>query len=359
MMWRLSGILDRSIWIRFVRSFREIVLSIMTLFLSSFNLISQNYVFTTVPVYLAAGSYLMIGIHTQNLEQIAYIMPNLSTLQLSFCGRLADSALAAIVSRLHQLEHLILTGPFLITTSAWKSALQTIGHKLHTFEISDTARWDEECSIALVTSCPNLETVALKRINGLSNESIKWLSTLKHLKSLDLTEPAGLITDEEVVPIIQSAGQNLEKLVLDRCVELGDKTLEAIVRNCHHLHTLSLDLLDHITDECVVESFTSWKKNTGLINLNLSRCVGIRDPGVQAILAHSGTTLEILNLNSLDELTQETFKLLTEGESDIGCELVELDVGFVRCVSDDVVYALSRACKELRVLKVVKFYEHC
>jgi len=298
-------------------------------------------------------------VHAEKLEQIAYITPNLSTLQLSFCGRLVDSVLAAIVSRLHQLEHLILTGPFLITKSAWKSALQTIGRKLRTFEISDTARWDEECSKTLVTCCPNLETVAFKRINGLSNESIKYLSTLKHLKSLDLTEPVGVVTDEEVVPIIQSAGKNLEKLVLDGCVELSDKTLQAIVRNCAHLHTLSLVLLDRITDECVVESFGSWKKNPGLVNLNLTRCVGIKDPGVQAILAHSGTTLETLNLNSLDELTQETFKLITEGEDDIGCDLVELDVGFVRCINDDLVYALSNACKELRILKVVDSHEYC
>ena len=52
-MWRLLGILDLSTWIRFVRSFRGIVLSIMRLSLFSFNLNCQNYVFTTVPVRLA------------------------------------------------------------------------------------------------------------------------------------------------------------------------------------------------------------------------------------------------------------------------------------------------------------------
>jgi hypothetical protein len=32
--------------------------------------------------------------------------------------------------------------------------------------------------------------------------------------------------------------------------------------------------------------------------------------------------------------------------------LVEMDVGFVRCVNDELVSRLSRACKELRFLKV-------
>lgn len=293
----------------------------------------------------------MTGLHTDKMEQIGYVMPNLSTLQLSFCGRLVDSTLTAIVSRLKSLEHLILTGPFLITTQAWKSTLSTTGHRLKTFEISDTARWDEECSKTLVKHCPNLEVVGLKRISGLSNAMIHCLAELKHLKSLALTEPTGLLTDDYVVPILRSAGPNFEKLILDGCTELGDETFEAIVRYCPNLHHLSLCLLDKITDECAALGFNSWKKNQGLVYLNLTRCVGLRDAGVQAALAHSGSTLEFLSLNSLDELTQETFKLFEERV--IGSELVELDVGFVRCVSDDVVYAISRACRELRTVKVL------
>ena len=291
-------------------------------------------------------------IHTDKIEQIAYITPNLSTLQLSFCGRLMDQTLLQIASRLHSLEHLILTGPFLITTGAWKSTLQTIGHRLRTFEISDTARWDEECSKMLVTNCPNLEIVGLKRINGLSNGSIQWFSKLKNLKSLDLTEPTGIVTDEYVVQIIRATGNKLEKLILDGCVELGDETFQAITHHCPNLQFLSLALLDKITDECVVKGFNSWKKNHGLVILNISRCVGIKDGGVQAILAHSGGSLESLSLNSLDELTQETFKLFLEEFGNVGKELVELDVGFVRCVNDGLVHKLSNACKELRVLRV-------
>jgi hypothetical protein len=278
-------------------------------------------------------------------------MPNLTTLQLAFCGRLVDVTLSTMVSRLDSLEHLILTGPFLIRKECWQSTIHTIGDKLRTFDISDTARWDEECTLRLVTQCPNLEVVGLKRIVGLSDASIQWLSKLEKLKSLDLTEPT-YITDVSVVPIIEALGVNLEKLVLDGCVELSDATLEAITRNCPNLHSLSLALLDRITDDCVVKCFQSWRQNHGLLTLNLTRCVGIKDMGVQAILAHSGASLEILNLNSLDDLTQDTFKLFTDSECEVGNDLVELDVCFVRCVNDDVVYKLSMACKELRVLKV-------
>jgi hypothetical protein len=69
-------------------------------------------------------------------------------------------------------------------------------------------------------------------------------------------------------------------------------------------------------------------------------------------LTHSGSSLESLNLNSLDELTQETLTCLWDEESSVGRELVELDLGFVRCVNDDVVKAISLTCKELRFLKV-------
>lgn len=291
-------------------------------------------------------------LHTDKIEQIAYITTNLSTLQLSFCGRLIDSTLEKIVSRLHSLQHLILTGPFLITTEAWKFTLETIGRRLRTFEISDTARWDEECSKTLVNKCPNLEVVGLKRINGLSDSIVQWLSKLKNLKSIDLTEPIGVITDQSIVPIVRNAGVKLEKLVLDGCIELGDNTFQAIIQYCPNLHHLSLALQDKITEESVVKGFKSWTRNHGLITLNLTRCVGIKDAGVQAILGHSGAHLEWLSLNSLDELTQETFKLFLDEFGNIGHDLVELDIGFVRCVNDDLVYKLSNACKELRVLKV-------
>jgi DNA repair protein RAD7 len=279
-------------------------------------------------------------------------MPNLKTLQLSFCGRLSDPTLTAIISRLKHLEHLILIGPFLITTQQWKRTLETIGHNLRTFEISDTARWDEECSRTLVEKCPNLQVLGMKRINGLSNQSIQYLVNLSQLKTLDITEPTGLITDEYIVPIIANAGPNLEKLVLDGCVELGDETFNAITQYCPHLSYLSLALLDRMTDECVAKGFQSWTNNHGLNTLNLTRCVGIKDAGIQAALAHSGASLEILSLNSLDELTQETFRLFMDEETRVGSDLVELDVSFVRCVNDDIVGRLSRACKDLRYIKV-------
>lgn len=161
-----------------------------------------------------------------------------------------------------------------------------------------------------------------------------------------------MITDEYVIPIIANAGQNLEKLVLDGCVELGDDTFDAVTQYCPQLSHLSLALLDRITDECVAKGFKSWKKNHGLSSLNLTRCVGIKDAGVQAALAHSGASLEVLSLNSLDELTQETFKLFMDEETQVGSDLVELDVCFVRCVNDDIVNQLSRACKDLRCIKV-------
>jgi DNA repair protein RAD7 len=323
----------------------------MTLFHYSSNRISLHFGYMIAPVRILSDRT-NVGLNTDKLEQIAYIIPNLKTLQLAFCGRLVDSTMAALVSRLHSLEHLILTGPFLITVQAWKSTLEIIGPKLRTFEISDTARWDEECSQTLVTQCPNLEVVGLKRINGISNESIQWLANLSNLRSFDLTEPTGLITDEYVIPIIRNAGNKLEKLVLDGCTELSDLTFQTIIEFCPNLQHLSLALLDRITDECVAKGFQSWTKNHGLISLNLTRCVGIKDAGVQAILAHSGASLEILNLNSLDELTQDTFSLFTEEENEVGNDLVDLDVGFVRCVSDDVVYKLTRACKDLRTLRV-------
>jgi len=194
--------------------------------------------------------------------------------------------------------------------------------------------------------------VALKRINGLSNEIIAPLASLKYLKSLDLSDPQGTITDDYIIPILRNAGPKLEKLILDSCVELSDETFSTITAYCPNVHTLSLSGLDRLTDEGVATGFQVWKQNEGLESLNLCRCVGVKDAGVQAVLVHSGASLESLNLNSLDELTQETLSAFWDEEGNVGDELVELDLGFVRCVSDDVIRALSMGCRELKILKV-------
>jgi DNA repair protein RAD7 len=292
------------------------------------------------------------GILTDRLEQIAYITPNLTTLQLSFCGRLDDSTLTILVSRLHNLQHLLLSGPFLITVQCWISNLSALGPRLKTFEISDTARWNAECTKTIVSKCPNVESLALRAMFSLCDESVIPIQRLRNLVSLDLSCPGGVVTDKAIVQILVHAGRKLEKLVLDGCIELGDETFQEIVSSCPALNHLSLALLDRITDEAVVQGFTFWRENKGLLTLNLTRCVGIKDSGVQAILTHSGASLEVLSLNSLDELTQDTFDVFLSGENNVGRELVELDVGFVRCVNDFIVLGLSTGCKSLRTLTV-------
>jgi DNA repair protein RAD7 len=362
MMLMLLEILAPSTWIKYAlfegwnscRSAKlspEIAPSITRAFFYFSSQIFPNFVFTTALVpSLHSSTDPNLGLSTDKMEQIAYITPNLSTLQLSYCGRLADQTLETIVSRLHSLKHLILTGPFLVTAATWRSILEKLGSKLQTFEVSDTARWGEECSAALVKYCPNIQVVGLKRIHGLSDAHIRPLAQLRHLRSLDLSEPSSTVTDDAVIPVIQSVGPNLEKLVLDRCTKLGDSTMKAIFAYCCNVTHLSLALLENVTDDCVTTGFSRWNDNHGLVTLNLTRCIQIKNTGLEAMLIHSGRTLQRLSVNSLEELTAEVFDML--GAHKIGVCLVDLDVGFIRCVTDAVVAKISIACPELRVLKV-------
>lgn len=88
--------------------------------------------------------------------------------------------------------------------------------------------------------------------------------------------------------------------------------------------------------------------NSGLSHLNLSRIVNLSDEALHAVLEHSGTNLEVLNLNSCGKLTDVGLGALGRG---LG-RLEEIDLGFIGAVNDSVLEDLGRSCKALKIIKV-------
>ncbi|KAF8464599.1 hypothetical protein BDZ91DRAFT_697616 [Kalaharituber pfeilii] len=289
-------------------------------------------------------------ISTNELRTIAAILPTLRYLMLRFCGSMTNDVFSYYTSQLKNLRGLELGGPFLVTKDCYIDFFQTRGAQLEEFTISDTFRFDAEVVSALVDNCPNLKELRLKQIIRLDNESVRLLAGLSSLKILEISDPGGEIEDDAVIDLLNSLGSGLKELDLSGCALLTDKVVLAIKQCCPRLVSLSLMEAEEVTDEGIAELFRYWDINPGLQSINLSRIRKLNQFGIEALLQHSGNTVEILNLNSCP-LKPEIW----DSWGKIGMKLDRLrslDIGFVRSVDDMVVERLCEVCPNLGELKV-------
>merc|ERR1719223_2678327 len=91
------------------------------------------------------------------------------------------------------------------------------------------------------------------------------------------------------------------------------------------------------------------KRLPGLRAADLSRCIGLTDKSVVALL-RACSELQSLNLNSLDKITEKTLAALCK----FGGRLEELDLSFCRLVGlcDEWVDRLAEECVSLRQMHV-------
>ncbi|EIW79061.1 RNI-like protein [Coniophora puteana RWD-64-598 SS2] len=196
---------------------------------------------------------------------LSSLNPNLTTLHLSFCGRLDDQAMVAWTRGLPSLTHLDLLGPFLVRIPAW---LEFIKSKpgLKTFRITQSPRFDAACTAALAEHCTQLEDLRLREIGKLSDDNpdepfIEHLVALPQLKALDLSCPGGHVSEESLIAIMERHGPTLESLDLtDHGGVTNGFLLRGVRRYARRLAALTLDNTQELTDKGVARFFSSWER---------------------------------------------------------------------------------------------------
>ncbi|CAN6615214.1 DNA repair protein Rad7p [Trichomonascus vanleenenianus] len=300
----------------------------------------------------------------QAYDWIVAFCPHLTHLTLSMCGQLTNETLIALAKKLGGLKSLHLDGPFLISKDTWMEVFDLIGDRLEALVITNTHRINTEVILALVEKCPNIRRLGLHRLSGLDDPSaIDALSVLSNLTHLELTylgdtEEAAdeLVTDDIVLNILGVCGDTLEELRLDGCTGLSDKFLMGLLQSSN-LRSLSLELLDQLTDDGMAEFFSNFTANAGLNSLSLRKCVGLGDNAISAALSHSAATLVTLNLNSLQLVTSTSLKLIANAH-----HLTTLDVGFCRPVDNALIEKICANCKHISLITVFgvpKVNEYC
>lgn len=155
----------------------------------------------------------------------------------------------------------------------------------------------------------SLTTLVIRGCTGLEDQCFAELELEEcKLQHLDVSDcPIG---DAALLTLGKTEQQNLIELQFDGCTAITDSGLQALVKGCVALESLSLSDCFHITDDAVVAiAFALGASNPAgeykpatLRTLSLQRCVLLTDKALQCICA-SNPNLHTLNLFGIPNLT--------------------------------------------------------
>lgn len=342
------------------------------------------------------------NVDSDSLNKIALYCPGLESLTLFMCGHLHNDNLKYYSTNLCNLKELLLNGPFLISDVMWQDYFESPGTNLSLFEIRNTHRFGNDSLICLLENFgKELTLLKLSRLDGLNSAAIydlipHYLET-NSLTSLELSYPTAedLITDELLINILSVTGETITNLNVDGCINLTDKfLLEGVCKFCPNLTSLSMKLVDLVTNEGFAKAFNEYKEvnSSGLTEVALTKCTSLGDEAIYSLLSHSSHTLLELNLNSIHNITrhfwlqiftddydaskkalkeaveQEELQLQNNENADEDEEvsqkaqkyfaeikfplLTTLDVGFVRSVDNEILELIGEKCSKLKILEV-------
>lgn len=205
----------------------------------------------------------------------------------------------------------------------------------------------------------------MREFDLLADDWLPIIGRLKKLELLDLSAPGhASLTDRPVIELLQQVGAGLDTLSLEDHIRLTDEVLlEGIAPNCPSIRRLNMtNVADYtppqedaeyqktgITNEGVAEFFEAWKKNghDGLFAAEFNLNHDLKEEALHALLAHSGRTLERLDIKGWRTVSEEAL-------NEIGTKcpnLKSLNVGWCRMLTDFTMKEILDGCDQIQTIK--------
>jgi len=270
------------------------------------------------------------------LSQIAKKCPDLKFLDLNRCGRMTDATLAQIADGCPLITEVRLGGAFLVTDEAFAYFIKS--HPKLKQVVLDNAPKAGLQTLQAVSTLAEAAVLTFANCMTLDDALVKNLKTAPVLKELTLSHSA-IITNEGASAVLDSVSSaKLTALDLSSCLCLNDSIAKKIAAKFPRLQELSLEGCQ-ITDEGGIEIASSC---TRLKKLSLRRTL-VGNETLQAIAVNAGKHLIHLNLNGLQEISEDTLVIITEN-----CpNLEEVDLSWLRAVDDAVIAKFLAAAPNL------------
>ncbi|KAI0514372.1 hypothetical protein F5B22DRAFT_237958 [Xylaria bambusicola] len=292
--------------------------------------------------------------------KIFQFLPQLKRLKLRNAIQFSDRVIQFLTTRNISLESIYLHGANLVTEEAWAEFLKQKGTHLQALQVYFTDRHFNDNTVnVLSTSCPNLTRLKICRNQAVSDDGIKYIAKLDQLKHLSLRLVKKTTTDP-YVQLIQSIGHQLQTFSIWLVPEVDDRLLDAIHENCTDLSKLRITESEYMTDAGFARLFRGWK-NKPLSYLDLEKCrhidaaqprnnehkVGLCSEGFEALMEHSGTGLQHLNVHACRNIEREAFERVFASDKRY-LQLRHLEISFCEHVNDFVIGSIFRSCPNLK-----------
>ncbi len=304
--------------------------------------------------------------------------PNLTVLQLDFCGRMTDPIVRLLAEKCRFLTDIVLKGPFLVTNQAWRDFFEMTGPRLQRFVTENAPKIGKEAlqMLAKQSKDGNLRELSFSRCTGINNSAILQLIDLNatNLYNFVACELHPELNDNGVQPLIECIGVHFVHLDISCNPNITYATVNAIRDTCESLRGLNLAECTNVDQDCLVDMFV-WKKDrlpvaeamdveeepeelvedalrhlTGLTHLDVGR-IGptVVDDGVlHAIGMACAPTLRSLRLTGADGVTKAALQSFIAKAP----HLWDLDLSWVRACDDDLMDYIVERCPEVRKIRI-------
>ncbi|KAL1999064.1 hypothetical protein VTN02DRAFT_5109 [Thermoascus thermophilus] len=301
-------------------------------------------------------------LETEDFQKIFAFMPSLANVNLRFAGQMKDNVLDYMMTRNTSIKRLQLDAANLVSDACWRQLFRTCGGRLESLKLSNLdSSLDDESVQVMSEHCTNLRRLKLKECWKPGDESLRAIAKLPHLEHLSLNFLRETKCDN-LVEVVEKLGPNLQTLSLDGFHDADDRFLDAIHRQCRRLSKLRFADNAVCTDKGYVSLFTDWP-NPPLTFVDLSSTrdvdnqnpdgppepVGLASQGFIALMKHSGSQIQTLNISSCRHISRAAFEeVFAKGNT--YPHLKELDISFQTVMDDYLVNCIFRCCPAMKKL---------
>ncbi len=307
------------------------------------------------------------NLEEEDFRRIFIRMPQLKKINLRWAGQLKQDALLEMTNTSQNLQDLQLNATNLLPQTAWVDFFQRRGPQLLSLKLSELGEGFNDSTIeTLVQNCGNLQRLKLESCPFLTESSLASLSQLTNLQHLTLgiaQQDTAASTLENFIALV---GSQLRTLCLDGYVEADDTVLDAIRYYCHNLTKFRLTGSTTCTDRAFSQLFSSTWKNGPIPNINMNsnrdidnmnpegpedEPIGFASEGFTAMMAHSGSALERLDIHSCRHITLDALLDVFDGQKQYP-NLKEINMSFITRVDEVVMAGMFKSCPALKKLIV-------
>ena len=293
------------------------------------------------------------------------MVPSVHNLNLRNAGQFKDEVIDYIIERDCPLQNVRLEAANLVTNEKWMQFFLKSGSRLNSLGLS----WldytmDDEAFRMLIHYCPNLKRLKMKKCFQLGDVALNAISDLRQLEHLSLRLPTQT-SPEGLSELVASVGSNLRTLSLEGFTDADDTVLSNIHTACTQLNKLRFTENDICTDEGFAALFIEWDNPPlAFIDLSSNRSVdytipdgpeepiGLASAGFEALMNHSGSRLERLDISSCRHIKYETFAKVFDGKIQYPL-LKDINISFQTKLNTSVVAGMLKSCPDL--IKITAF----